>query len=87
VVFTLAEILRLKKFREANHLNAAPSSVGDALEGLGKILLGLRSARHLDERDAKFFWRQACETSKIKYSRSGWQRSAVTHQRNHSCRI
>jgi hypothetical protein len=60
VVFALAEILRLKKFREANHLNAASGSVGDALESLGEILLGLGAARHLDERDAKFFWRQEC---------------------------
>jgi hypothetical protein len=61
VVFALAEILRLKQFRQADHLNAASGGVGDALEGLGEILFRLRPARHLDERDAEFFRRQECE--------------------------
>jgi hypothetical protein len=65
VVFALAEILRLKKFWQTDDLNAASSSVGDALKSLGKILLRLRSARHLDERDAKFFRRQECKPRRL----------------------
>jgi hypothetical protein len=68
VVFALAEILSLKKFRQADHLNAPSGGIGDALEGLGEILLGLGATRHLDERDAEFFGRQCFRPPEIKYS-------------------
>ena len=58
VIFALAEILRLKKFGQADDFGAASGRVRDAFDSLGKILLRLRTARHLHQRHAKFFRRQ-----------------------------
>ena len=54
MIFALAEILRLEKFGQADHFGAASGCVADALESFGKILFGLRSARHLHQGYAKF---------------------------------
>jgi hypothetical protein len=58
MIFPLAEVLRLKKFRQANDLGSALSGIGDAVEGLVEILFWLRAAGHLDQGHAEFFWRQ-----------------------------
>src|SRR5262245_21134478 len=59
VVFTLAEILRLKQLRQANDMCAASRGIGHPADGFFEILFRLRSARHLDQGDAKFLWGQA----------------------------
>ena len=61
MIFALAEILRLKKFGQADDLGAAPGGVGNAAEGLLQILFRLRAARHLHQGHAKFFRRQASD--------------------------
>jgi hypothetical protein len=58
MILTLAEVLRLKKFRQADYVGSAPSGIGDAAESFVEILLWLRAAGHLDQRHAEFFWRQ-----------------------------
>src|SRR5215472_3765255 len=59
VVFTLAKILGLEKFRQTDDLRASSRGVGDAAERLFEILLWLRAARHLDQGYAIFFRRHA----------------------------
>src|SRR6266571_4576582 len=54
MIFPLAEILRLEKFRQAHNLRSAPSGVGNTAQGLLEILFRLRTARHLHQRHAKF---------------------------------
>ena len=84
MILALAEILRLKKFRQADDLRAAPGSVGYAAEGLLKILFRLWAARHLHQRHAKFLRGHAFPTSANKYSRESCQLSAVSFQQNPS---
>ena len=58
MIFALAEVLRLKKFRQTDDLGSALGSLGDAAESFVEILLWLRAAGHLDQGHAEFFWRQ-----------------------------
>ena len=58
-VFPLAEILRLKKLRQAHDMRAAPGRVRNPIEGLLQVLFWLRPARHLHQRDRKFIRRQS----------------------------
>src|SRR5271166_4549059 len=68
MVLALAEILSLKKFRQADDLRAPSGGIGRATQGLFQILLRLRPARHLDQGYAKFLRRQV-PTSRFQYSR------------------
>jgi hypothetical protein len=77
MIFALTEILRLKKLGQADYLRAASGSFGDAADRLFEILFGLRTARHLHHRHAKFLRGHVFPTSVNKYSRESWQLSAV----------
>ena len=59
MVFALTEVLRLKKFWQADDLSAASGGVGDTFEGFLQIWAGLWAARHLDESDTEFIRGQA----------------------------
>jgi hypothetical protein len=54
MIFALAEILCLEKFREADDLGAASSRVGNAFQSFRKILVGIRAAGHLYQGYAEF---------------------------------
>src|SRR5579864_1510401 len=58
MIFALAEVLRLKKFRQTDDLGSAFGGIGDPTESFVEILLWLRAAGHLDQGHAEFFWRQ-----------------------------
>src|SRR5262249_9905233 len=58
MVFTLAEVLRLEKLRQANDIRATLSGVSNALQSFFEIFLRLRSAGHLDQTDPELFRRQ-----------------------------
>ena len=57
MIFSLAEILSLEKFRQADDLRPAPGSFGDAAERLFEILFRFRPTRHLHQGHTKFFRR------------------------------
>ena len=57
-IFTLAEVLCLKKFRQADYLHAAAGRICSALQCLLQVLFGIGAARHLYQSDAEFFRRQ-----------------------------
>jgi len=59
MIFTLAEVLRLKKLRQANDIRAALSGLSDALERFVEIFLRFWSTRHLDQTDTEFFRRHS----------------------------
>src|SRR5450755_731688 len=84
MIFALAEILCLEKFRQADDLHPTPGSVCNAADGLLKILFRLRAARHLHQRHTKFLRGHAFPTSANKYSRDSCQLSAVSFQQNRS---
>jgi hypothetical protein len=54
MIFPLAEILRLEKFRQAHNLRSASSGIGNPAQGLLEILFRLRTAGHLHQGHAKF---------------------------------
>jgi hypothetical protein len=58
MIFALAEVLRLKKFGQADDMGSALGGLGDTAESFVEILLWLRAAGHLDQGHAEFFWRQ-----------------------------
>src|SRR5208282_4482337 len=80
MILALAEILRLKKLRQADDLRATSDGVGNPGYGLFEILLGLWAARHLHQCDAKFLRGHALPTSANKYSRR--KLSARSRQRS-----
>ena len=80
VIFALAKILRLKKFRQTDDLRAASGSVGNAAQGLLEILFGLWSARHLHQGHAKLFRRHALRSSAFNIAGESFQLSALSFQ-------
>src|SRR5208282_3215414 len=57
-IFALTEILRLKKFGQADDLRALRGSLANALDRVLQILLRVRRHRHLYQADAEFIRRQ-----------------------------
>jgi hypothetical protein len=55
VIFCLAEILRLEKFRQTNDLRALLGGIADESDCPREIFLWLYAASHLDERDSSLF--------------------------------
>jgi hypothetical protein len=58
MVFSLAEILRLEKFRQADHLRSPRLGLVNAVDGPLQIFFGVGRRRHLDEPDTELFLRQ-----------------------------
>jgi len=58
MIFALAEVLRLKKFRQTDNMGSALGGIGDPAESFVEILPWIRAAGHLDQGHAKFFWGQ-----------------------------
>ena len=54
-VFTLAEILRLEEFGQADYVGAFSCCFRNAIERLGQVVDGLGAARHLDQGDGELF--------------------------------
>src|SRR6266567_1705760 len=55
MVFTLAEILRAKKFRQADDLCALLGRCADFLRGPANVLVRISGAVHLDQADGEGF--------------------------------
>ena len=53
-VFALAEILRLKKFRQADDLRTARRGLVDLVDGVLQIFVGIGRGRHLYQSDGEF---------------------------------
>jgi hypothetical protein len=51
MVFCLAKVLRPKKLRQADNLRALPCCVASKFDRTPEILLRVRAATHLDQRD------------------------------------
>src|ERR1039458_4746666 len=84
MIFSLAKILRLKKFRQADNLRAASRGIGHAFQSFGEILRGIGSARHLHQRHTKFVRGQGVRSSDDQYSRTAlsYQLSAIRSEPN-----
>ena len=57
-VLTLAEILSLKKFGQADDLRAVSGRLMDLVDGALQILVRIGRGGHLNQADLEFFWRQ-----------------------------
>src|SRR4029077_4323861 len=56
VIFVLAEILRPKKFRQANDLPASFGRIANEIDRVREIFFWLRAAFHLNQRDSRLAW-------------------------------
>src|SRR5882724_5605833 len=55
-IFTLAEILRAEKLRQAHHLRALLGGGANFLHGATNVVVGVGGAVHLDQADSKDVW-------------------------------
>jgi hypothetical protein len=66
-IFALAEILRLKKFGQANNVRTACRGLVDLVDGSLQILIRLGRGGHLDEPDVEFLrWQPSLPKEKTK---------------------
>ena len=65
-VLTLAEILGLEKFGQADDVGAARRGLVDLVDGTLQILVGVGRGGHLYQSDIEFLLRQSCVLLKDK---------------------